>query len=85
MNRVDILARSNQDPVPSSVDIFDTANDSTTKGTLAKDVALGNLLRGQLTTGLPATPVAEMKLFFGPNAISDLWVAVTWSNGNTSE
>jgi hypothetical protein len=80
--RVDILAASTQDPVPGSMDVFESAdkNNDAKKGTLSKDVTFGNLLRGPLTTGLPAKPVGELKLFFNANAMSDLWVVVTWSS-----
>ena len=79
--RVDILARSTQVPVPGSMDIFDSANTAinTKKGTLTKDVAMGNLLRGPLSTGLPAKPDGELKLFFNTKEMTDLWIAVTWS------
>jgi hypothetical protein len=63
--RVDILVRSAQNPVPGSMDIFDSANTAinTKKGTLSKDAALGNLLRGQLTAGLPAAPTGKLRFF----------------------
>lgn len=79
--RVDMLAASTQAPVPGSMDVFENAdkNDNAKKGTLSKDAAFGNLLRGPLTTGLPAKPVGELKLFFNANSMSDLWVVVTWS------
>ena len=80
--RVDVLARSTQDAPPGSVDIFEYAdrNNSAKKGTLSKDATLGNLLRGQLTTGLPAKPNSEIKLFFDTKEMADLWIAVTWSS-----
>ncbi len=79
--RVDILARSSQTPVPGSVDVFQNAakNDNTTKGTLTKESALGYLLRGPLTAGLPAKPDGELNLFFESKAMTDLWIALTWS------
>jgi hypothetical protein len=75
------LARSTEDPVPSNLDIFENAitTDNTKKGTLAKDAALGNLLRGPLTSGLPAKPDGKLTLFFNDNTISDLWIVVTWN------
>lgn len=81
VTRIDILARSAQNPAPSSVDVFDNfdRNDNTKKGTLAKDATVGNLLRGPLTAGLPARLDVELRLFLDPKEISDLWVAVTWS------
>jgi hypothetical protein len=79
---VDILARSTQDPAPGSIDIFKNldGNDTTKKGALAKDTALGNLLRGPLTDGLPAKPDGELQLFFDAKAMADLWITVTWSS-----
>lgn len=80
--RVDVFAQSSEDPIPASMEIFETAdsNDNTKKGTLTKDSALGNLLSGSLTSsGLPEKPHGEMKLFMDANTISALWIAVTWS------
>lgn len=80
---VEVLARSTEDPVPGSVDIFKNADstdttDNNKKGTLGKDTTLDNLLRGPLTD-LPAKPEGELKLFFDKNTLSDLWIAVTWN------
>ena len=84
--RVDILARSTKDPVPGSIDLFNKVNDVPTAGikdTLAKDIALGNLLVGKLVNiTLPPAPTGELKLFFDDNGIEDLWIAITWS-GNS--
>lgn len=87
VTRVDILARSTQDPVPASLDVFDKVNDqpaAAKKDILAKDPALGGLLVGGLTGGatgiiLPEKPTDEIKLFFNERAFADLWIAVTWS------
>ena len=77
---VEIVARSTQDPVPGSLDIFDRADtaDNMKKGTLTKNAAMGNLLYGQLTAGLPATPAGELRFFVETKAMADVWVAVTW-------
>lgn len=80
---VEVLARSTEDPVSGSVDIFKNADstdttDNNKKGTLGKDTTLDNLLRGPLTD-LPAKPEGELKLFFDKNTLSDLWIAVTWN------
>lgn len=83
VTRVDILARSTQEPVPGSIDVADNAdkNDATSKrDTLAKEQSLGNLLVGELANvDLPAKPDGELKLFFDANEVSDLWIALTWS------
>ncbi|MCI0702939.1 MAG: insecticidal toxin protein [Planctomycetia bacterium] len=75
--RVEVLARTDL----ATLDIFDKLEkaDTTKKGDLTKDADLGNLFRGQLTVGLPATPVGELKLFFDSKALADLWVLVKWS------
>jgi hypothetical protein len=82
VTRVEALARSTAAPVPANMDLFENAdkNDPTKKGSLAKDAALGNLLRGPLTAGLPAKPVGEINLYFETIAIRELWFAVTWSD-----
>ena len=86
--RVDIWARSTAVPVPSSMDIFQSAdpNDNNKKGTLFKDTTLGNLLIGPLTDvkfkqpngNLEEVPTGELTIFCVDKAMSDLWVAVTW-------
>jgi hypothetical protein len=83
--RVDILGRSAQVPVPSSVDVADRPDkdDATAnKDPLVKTPSLGNLLVGKLVkVPMPAEPAdeAELNLFFDTNTISDLWIAVTWN------
>jgi hypothetical protein len=77
VSRVDILARSTESAVSTSVIVFDSAD--TKKGTLTKDASLGNLLRGSLTIDPSATPHGEWKLFFDSKAMADLWIAVAWS------
>jgi hypothetical protein len=78
---VEVLTRSTADPIPGSMDVFQSVdtNNNAKKGTLTKDTALGNLLRGPLTAGLPPTPVGELALFLDAKTASDLWIAVTWS------
>lgn len=76
---VDILARSTtQVPLPPSMDIFDSSdkNNTAKKGTLTVQ---DNLLRGPLTTGLPAKPDGALQLFFDTKEMADLWIAVKWS------
>jgi hypothetical protein len=83
--RVDVLARSSKsaNQIPPSLDIYDQVNDqpqAAKKDTLAKDVTLGNLLVGKLTNiALPVKPDAELELYFDVKEMSDLWIAVTWS------
>lgn len=81
--RVDILVQSAALPVPAGIDVADKAdqNDPTAeKDALAKDAARGNLLVGRLANvALPATPVGPLKLFLDAKAMTDLWIAVTWS------
>jgi hypothetical protein len=80
--RVDILARSTKESVPSLV-VSDNAdqNDGTAKqDSLVKDTTLGNLLVGKLVNiALPEKPTGDLKLFFDDKAMADLWIAVTWS------
>ena len=81
VSRVDILARSTRDPVPGSLDIFDKAdkNDTVKKAALAKDLALDNLLVGNLVEiSLPPSPFGELKFFMEDREIGELWIAVTW-------
>jgi hypothetical protein len=78
---LEILARSAADPVPASLDIFDSADSTVTASTvsLAPDAALGSLLVGRVAgAGLPASPVGELKFCLDDRALGDLWIAVTW-------
>lgn len=87
VTRVDIVVRSAQSPVPGSIGIADKldrvdapGNPPANKDSLTKDAAMGNLLIGKLTNiALPAQPDAQQKLFFDVKEMSDLWIAVTWS------
>lgn len=83
MTCVDILAHSTQEPPPGSIDVADKSgqNDpAAKKDSLVKDPALGSLLVGKLANiSLPEKPDAELKFYFDTNALSDLWIAVTWS------
>jgi Tc toxin complex TcA C-terminal TcB-binding domain len=82
VKRVDILARSMQDPAPASLDVFDQIDDQpgqAKKDSLVKNAALGDLLVGKLTEiALPASPMGAFKLYFGDKTLEDLWFAVTW-------
>jgi len=80
VERVDILARSTKnDPV----DVFENkdVNDNNTRGTLNKDAALGDLLRGTIAPLPEQTPTDKITLFFeDAKILTDLWIAVTWSD-----
>ncbi len=82
VTRVDVIAKSTEDPVPGSIGVADKADtsDATAKqDTLGKDSSLGDLLVGKLTNmDLPARPDGELKLFFDTNEMSDVWIAATW-------
>lgn len=79
VTRVDILARSKEASLHVA-DKMDKNDASATVDTLTKDAALGGLLNGRLENiELPVKPVGELKLFFDTNALSDMWIAVTWS------
>jgi hypothetical protein len=80
--RVDVLALSTQDPVPSSVDVADKEDATAKKDPLVKTPSLGNLLVGKLVNivNMPAKPIGEFKLYVDTNEISDLWIAVTWNS-----
>lgn len=87
VKQVDIFCRSTQDPIPTSLNIADKLNikkangeddETTKKDSLTKDVNLGNLLVGKLSIALLPKPDDKLKIFFETNAISDLWIAVTW-------
>jgi hypothetical protein len=80
--RLDVLAKSTEDSVPGSIDVFAAGNTSSTakKGTLTKDAALGDLLQGRLTTGLPAGPAGELTVWLETKALADLWIAVTFGD-----
>jgi hypothetical protein len=55
------------------------------KDSLNKDANLGNLFVGKLTNiALPSKPDEKLKVFFRTNAISDLWIAVTWQGSSAS-
>lgn len=76
--RVDILARS---AAPGSISVADkpSKNDASAKKD-SLNPGLGGLLVGKLTNiGLPVKPEGELELFLDANAISELWIAVTWS------
>jgi Tc toxin complex TcA C-terminal TcB-binding domain len=94
--RVDLLAHSTRAPIPGSLDVFEKVEKTDPNGapvasrkdTLVKDPAM-NLLVGRFTDNanglvLPAKPVTEIKLFFDEDpALSDFWLAVTWSSAQT--
>lgn len=79
---VKLHARSAASPVPGSVDVANTkvknANGEQ-KDPLDKEMALGGLLVGHLKNVPIPAAVGELKLYFGTNNLSDLWIALTWS------
>ncbi|WP_220464431.1 hypothetical protein [Psychrobacter sp. GP33] len=78
VTRVDILAKSTEEKIPNSLNVSDNNGN---KDSLSKDLSFGNLLVGKLTKiGLPKTPEGELELFFETSAMSDLWIAVAWSD-----
>ncbi|SLK00942.1 Tc toxin subunit A-related protein [Arthrobacter sp. P2b] len=83
VTKVEVIARSSKGTAPATTDVFDGLDktDGTTKhDTLTKDSSLGNLLIGKFTEiSLPATPTADLRLFFDNKDLDDLWLAVTWS------
>jgi hypothetical protein len=84
VERVDLLARSGLDPLPSRIEVADTADPtdtSATKDELVNDPSLGHLLIGSLSNiGLPAKPIGLLRLYFDANVLDDLWIAVTWKS-----
>lgn len=79
VSRIDLLARSEKEPAPASIEVADGAGDAASKDTLAKDTALGNLLVGRLTNiPLPDKPTGDLRLYFDSADLSDLWLAVQW-------
>jgi len=94
VKQVDILCRSTEDQL-NTLEVADrleiTKKDaqgnsiSEKKDSLNKDANLGNLFVGKLTNiALPSKPDEKLKVFFGTNAISDLWIAVTWQGSSAS-
>lgn len=83
VSRIDLLARSEQRPVPAAIEVadkVDTNDGATNKDTLVKDASLGNLFVGKLTNvTLPAKPIGELKFYFENAQLSDLWIALAWS------
>jgi hypothetical protein len=78
---VDVLARNASNASDDDVDVFESKDNGVLKkiGILTMDAAFGDLLHGSLTAGMPAKPDQELKLFFNTNAMTDFWIAMTWS------
>lgn len=80
--RIDLFARTADDPAPATISIADRADKAdagTQKDTLSKDTSLNDLLIGKLSNvALPAQPTGELKLHFEDAKLSELWIAVTW-------
>jgi hypothetical protein len=79
---VELLAQNASNVTATTIHVFGSQDKhvTTTIGTLTTttDSVFGDLLHGSLTAGIPAKPDQELKLFFETNAMTDLWVAVTW-------
>ncbi len=79
MSRIDLLARSEKQPAPASIEAADGAGDAANEGALAKATALSNLLVGRLANiPLPDKPNGDLRLYFDGADLSDLWVTVRW-------
>lgn len=82
VKRVDVLAQPRV-PIPGGIEIADKpkADPTAKKDRLEpNDPTLGKLLIGKLANvGLPPAPAdVDLRLFFDNNALSELWIAVTW-------
>jgi len=85
--RVEVLLRSSAEPVPANITVFGVADKGAAnqpQDTLVKNPNLGDVLSGQFSAGtggigLPETPITALKLCFDDWAMSDLWIAITWS------
>lgn len=80
---VEVVARSSTVPIPPSVDIFQQAEAANTskRGTLVQDAALGELLVGKFdNAALPARPLGALTLYFNSRSFSDVWMAVAWAS-----
>jgi hypothetical protein len=77
VERVGIIARYAKEQVPDKINLWDKNDQNADNDILQKDPALGNLFVGKMTQP-PAKPNGELKLYFDGNALSDLWIAVTW-------
>jgi hypothetical protein len=86
LQRVDILARSNKDPVPATLAVFDRAADqpSAQKDTLTPNSTLGHLLTTTLTNIPQPAPVGQFTLFFEDNSLDELWLAIAWGKAGSA-
>ena len=69
-----------------TANLFDKADKTGNTDTLTQNLALGNLLVGNLVKiALPAATSdashPPLTLFFDDNAIKNLWLAITWGKG----
>ncbi|NTU81512.1 MAG: insecticidal toxin protein [Chloroflexales bacterium] len=80
--RVDLMARSARETIPATLTVADRVSDDPDAATteeLVKAASLGNMLVGSLATiTAAAAPTGAFELFFEDNALTDLWVAITW-------
>jgi hypothetical protein len=81
VTRLDILAQSTGTSVPDSIKVFNNVDRSGKIESLHQDASYGKLLVGRLVENPPPQkPVTTLQLFFDTNALSDMWIAVTWSS-----
>jgi hypothetical protein len=52
--------------------------DGSGKITLVKEASMGGAFQGTVTALLPSAPVSKPTLYFGDNAMQEVWLAVTW-------
>jgi hypothetical protein len=73
---VELFAKSSRVTPPKELIIADDVAEDR----LSNISELNGLLNGAFDNiALPATPTAELKLYFDDNALEDLWIVVTWS------
>lgn len=85
---MDLLARSSASPAPTSLDLFDRADESDVNARqepLTNTTPVAGLLAWRFNGGatgidLPASPVGELVLCFDDRALADLWIVIRWDS-----